>query len=147
MSPGKGIQHSEINGSVNDHLSLFQIWIIPNKQNVEPRYDQKTFQEEERKNKLQTLVTSIDENQNGSLKIHQDAILSRIDLDKDKTFNYKLKSKKHGVYVMTIHGDILINSEVLHTRDAMGISETEDFTIKTLGDSQLLFIEVPMLQL
>ena len=147
MSAGTGVQHSEINGSIDKHLSLFQIWIIPNKQNVEPRYDQKTFEEPNRKNKLQTLVTSIDENHNGSLKIHQDAILSRIDLDKDKTFNYKLKSKNHGVYVMTIHGSIILNSDVLQTRDAMGISETEDFTIKTLEDSQLLFIEVPMLQL
>jgi hypothetical protein len=35
----------------------------------------------------------------------------------------------------------------LQTRDAIGVSETEDFEIKALDDSQLLFIEVPMLQL
>ena len=147
MSAGKGIQHSEINGSVNQHLSLFQIWIIPNKQNVEPRYDQKTFLEENRKNKLQTLVTSIDENHEGSLKIHQDAILSRIDLDKNQVFKYHLKSKKHGVYVMIIHGNVAINDNTLKTCDAIGISQTEGFTIKTLNNSQLLFIEVPMLEL
>ena len=56
-----------------------------------PRYDQKTFDESERKNKLQTLVTSIDEDFEGSLKIHQDAIISRIDLDKDQYFKYELK--------------------------------------------------------
>jgi hypothetical protein len=147
MSAGTGIQHSEINGSVDKHLSLFQIWIIPNKQNVEPRYDQKTFKEENRKNKLQTLVTSIDENHDGSLKIHQDASISRIDLDKDQSFKYQLKSKNHGVYVMTIHGNVTINESSLQTRDAIGVSETEGFEIKALDDSQLLFIEVPMLQL
>ena len=147
MSAGTGVQHSEINGSVDKHLSLFQIWIIPNKQNIEPRYDQKTFLEENRKNKLQTLVTSIDENNEGSLKIHQDAILSRIDLDKGKTFKYELKSEKHGVYVMTIHGNVMINSNSLQTRDAIGVSETEDFDINVLEDSQLLFIEVPLLEL
>ena len=146
MSAGTGIQHSEINGSVDKHLSLFQIWIIPNKQNVEPRYDQKTFKEENRKNKLQTLVTSIDENHEGSLKIHQDAVISRIDLDKNQNFKYQLKSKNHGVYVMTIHGNVTINDNSLQTRDAIGVSETEDFEIKSLDDSQLLFIEVPMLQ-
>lgn len=147
MSAGTGVQHSEINGSVDKHLSLFQIWIIPNKQNVEPRYDQKSFTEVGRKNQLQTLVTSIDDNQEGSLKIHQDAVLSRIDLDKDKTYNYRLKSKNHGVYVMTIHGNVNINNEILQTRDAVGVSEVENFEIKAVEDSQLLLIEVPMLQL
>src|SRR5690606_11605512 len=76
MSAGKGLQHSEINGSEDEYLSLFQIWVIPNKQNVEPRYDKKQFKKADRKNKLQTLVTSIDENHEGSLKIHQNAIIS-----------------------------------------------------------------------
>ena len=145
MSAGTGVQHSEINGSVDEHLSLFQIWIMPNKQNVAPRYDQKAFHEKDRKNKLQTLVTSIDENFEGSLKIHQDAVISRIDLDKDQTFTYELKSENHGVYVMTIHGDVLIGGENLQTRDAVGISEASTFEIKSNEDSGILFIEVPMI--
>jgi len=48
MSAGTGVQHSEINGSVDEYLSLFQIWIMPNKQNVAPRYDQKYFEPSER---------------------------------------------------------------------------------------------------
>jgi len=144
MSAGTGVQHSEINSSVDEHLGLFQIWIMPNKQNVKPRYDQKAFDENDRKNKLQTLVTSIDENHDGSLKIHQDAIISRIDLDKGNTFSYSLKSLNHGVYVMTVFGEVVINENTLNTRDAIGVSETDSFEIKPLEDSSLLFIEVPM---
>jgi len=144
MSAGTGVQHSEINGSADEHLSLFQIWVMPNKQSVQPRYDQKTFDESGRKNKLQTLVTSIDEDFEGSLKIHQDAVLSRIDLDKDQVFNYQLKSENHGVYVMTIHGNVSIEGKNLETRDAVGVSETNSFEIKANEDSALLFIEVPM---
>lgn len=144
MSAGTGVQHSEINGSVNEHLSLFQIWVIPNKQNVKPRYGQKAFKVEYRKNKLQTLVTSIDEEFEGSLKIHQDAVISRIDLDKGKQFEYNLKSENHGVYVMNIHGKISIDNQVLDTRDAAGVSNTLKFNIKAEEDSSLLFIEVPM---
>ncbi|HMC01700.1 MAG TPA: pirin family protein, partial [Flavobacteriaceae bacterium] len=140
MSAGTGVQHSEINGSIDEHLSLFQIWIIPNKQNVKPRYDQKTFEASERKNKLQTLVTSIDEDFDGSLKIHQDAVLSRIDLDKDKSFTYSLKSKNHGVYVMNVHGKIEMDEKILHTRDAFGITEAKSFTLKALENSEILFI-------
>ena len=145
MSAGTGVQHSEINGSDNEHLSLFQIWVIPNKENVKPRYDQKTFKAEERKNKLQTLVTSIDEDFEGSLKIHQDAVLSRIDLDKDKSFTYQLKNKDHGVYVMNIHGEINIDGKELETRDALGVLETDTFIVNSKEDSEILFIEVPMI--
>ena len=145
MSAGTGVQHSEINGSDAEHLSLFQIWVVPNKQNVTPRYDQKAFDVNERKNKLQILVSSIDENHKASLKIHQDAVISRIDLDKDETFEYQLKSKNHGVYVMSVFGDISINSNTLKTRDAIGLTETENFTIKANEDSGLLFIEVPII--
>jgi hypothetical protein len=144
MSAGTGVKHSEINGSDTEHLSLFQIWVVPNKQNVAPRYDQKTFDVNERKNKLQILVSSIDENDEGSLKIHQDALISRIDLDKGETFQYQLKSKNHGVYVMTVFGDNSINSNTLKTRDAIGLTETDNFTIKANEDSGLLFIEVPV---
>ncbi|MCH4552625.1 MULTISPECIES: pirin family protein [Aestuariibaculum] len=144
MSAGTGVQHSEINGSAEEHLGLFQIWVFPDKQNVAPRYDQKSFDATERKNKLQTLVTSIDENHEGSLKIHQDAVLSRIDLDKGQTFNYKLKSDKHGVYVMNIYGEFLVDGKTLETRDAIGVSETLDFNIEAKEESSILFIEVPM---
>jgi redox-sensitive bicupin YhaK (pirin superfamily) len=147
MSAGTGVQHSEINGSEDAYLSLFQIWIIPNKRNVEPRYDQKTFDVSGRDNKLQVLVSSIDENHESSLKIHQDAVISRINLDKDATFDYTLKSKNHGVYVMNIHGSVKIDGQTLESRDAAGISETDAFTISTTEASELLFIEVPMLQL
>ncbi len=144
MSAGTGVYHSEINGSNNEHLNLFQIWIMPDKKNVKPRYDQKTFEESDRKNKLQTLVTSMDEADNGSLKIHQDVVISRIDLDKERSFDYKMKSEVHGVYLMTVYGDISIGAETFRSRDAAGISETSSFEIKANEASGLLFIEVPM---
>ena len=147
MSAGTGVQHSEINGSVDEYLSLFQIWIIPEQRSVEPRYDQKEFKEENRKGKLQTLVTSFKDNNEDSLKIHQDAKLSRIDLSEGETFTYNLMSKDHGVYVMNISGESEINSEVLESRDALGISETDRFNILSKTYSELLFIEVPMIEL
>jgi len=147
MSAGTGVEHSEINGSATEHLSLFQIWVIPNKENVTPRYDQKKFNSTERKNKLQILVTSIDDeiNTKETLKIHQDATISRIELDKDATFNYRLKSKNHGVFVMNIYGEFSINNTNLKTRDALAITETSSFSVTSNEESSLLFIEVPML--
>ncbi|MDH7912530.1 pirin family protein [Winogradskyella sp. SYSU M77433] len=147
MSAGTGVQHSEINGSVDEYLSLFQIWIIPEERSVKPRYDQKAFNPEDRQGKLQTLVTSFKDEDSESLKIHQDAKLSRIDLKEEESFTYDLKSENHGVYIMTISGNINVDQNTLETRDAIGISETDSFNIDAKEDSELLFIEVPMLKL
>jgi len=98
MSAGSGIFHSEMNASSDEHLSLFQIWILPNEDEVTPRYNQELFDPKERKNKLQILVSHIDDNESEGLKIHQNAQISRIDLDENSHFTYSLKSKKHGVY-------------------------------------------------
>ena len=145
MSAGSGLQHSEINGSVDEYLSLFQIWIIPDTQNVEPRYDQKAFEPKERKNSLQTLVTSMNDDAfPEALKVHQDVRLSRIDLEKEEEFTYTLKSINHGVYIMVIDGRVELDSNSLETRDAIGVYNVDKLNLYIKEDSKLLFIEVPM---
>ncbi|MGV8945227.1 MAG: pirin family protein [Lutibacter sp.] len=144
MSAGTGLKHSEMNSSASEEVNSFQIWITPNKDNVEPRYDQKKFSVAERKNKLQILVSSIDEMLDGTLKIHQDSLISRIDLDENKEFTYTLKSENHGVYLMVLFGETVVENEHLEKRDAIGISETKNILIKAKSTSELLFIEVPM---
>jgi hypothetical protein len=144
MSAGSGLQHSEMNNSPSEEVQLFQIWIFPDKNDVEPRYDQRKFDPSERKNKLQILVSSIDGDLKDTLKIHQDALISSIDLDENSEFSYTLKSENHGLYVMVVEGEINIDNEILGKRDAMGISDAKSVNIKAKVASELLFIEVPM---
>ena len=145
MSAGSGLQHSEINGSQEEYLNLFQIWIFPDEKNVEPRYDQKTFDSEGRNGKLQVLVTSMKDDSNPeALKVYQDVKLSRIDLKKGEDLNYALRSKNHGVYIMVVHGNVLIDSINLQTRDALGVYDTSEFKAQIQEDAELLLIEVPM---
>ena len=144
MSAGTGIHHSEINGSTSESLSLFQIWILPNEKNVKPRYDQRYFAPSP-DGELQILVTSIDDaSSDSSLKIHQDAQISRINLSAHSSFEYSLKCRSHGVYMMQVYGASKIDSTALNARDAVGISEIETFKVDVLEDSQLLIIEVPI---
>jgi redox-sensitive bicupin YhaK (pirin superfamily) len=143
MSAGFGLEHSEINGSASEELKLFQIWIMPNEKNVTPRYDQALFKAEDRQGQLQTLVTGFSNEEKG-LKIHQDAIISRIDLDAHQTFTYPLSDERNGVYTMLISGTAEIDAIVLADRDAVGISETDMFKINAKTKTELLFIEVPM---
>lgn len=144
MSAGTGIQHSEMNNHATEEVNLFQIWIIPQAQNVTPKYDQKKFDVSKRLNTLQTLVSSVNKPIEGSLTIHQDAKIARIDLDAGVKFNYKLGDEHKGVYMMLIDGEVIINDEKLIKRDAISIEQTNSFEINSINNSQLLFIEVPM---
>ena len=144
MSAGKGLMHSEFNDSRTEKTNFFQLWIVPNEQNVPPKYKQKQFNLIERKDQLQILVSSVKSNNPESLKMHQDAQISRIELSKGNTFEYQLKSKENGVYLMNIKGEIIVNNEKLSTRDAIGVWNAESFKIESQEDSDLLFVEVPM---
>jgi redox-sensitive bicupin YhaK (pirin superfamily) len=142
MSAGSGVMHSEFNPSPNERTNLFQLWIFPKENGIKPRYDQKTFSTEERKNKIQTVASGF--HTNGELYIHQDAALSLSNLEKDKTLEYQLMKKGNGAYVMVIKGAVEIKGERLMKRDAIGISDTESFNIAALENAELLIVDVPM---
>jgi len=142
MSAGTGILHSEFNHLSDGNSRLLQLWIFPDKKGHEPRYDQKFFDSEERKNKLQYIVTP--EKKEGNLWLNQDAYLSLINLEKSKSLNYKIHTKGNGVYLFLIEGEISVGNETLTKRDGIGISETEEFLITASSDSKILLIEVPM---
>ena len=84
MTAGTGVLHSEFNHSDEEELHLLQIWIFPEKQNLEPGYEQKLFASEEKRNQLR-LVGSRD-GRDGSLTIHQDVELSSTELEPGQAF-------------------------------------------------------------
>ncbi len=141
MSAGTGVQHSEANASATDPVTLFQIWVFPKLRNITPRYDQKTFNEADRKNKWQVIVSP---NNDNALWINQDAQFSLIDLDKDTTTTYSNLFSGNGVYLVVINGNAVVNQVSLNTRDALGISNTDSFEIKANSNTSLLAIEIPM---
>ncbi len=76
--------------------------------------------------------------------LNQDAYLSLIDIEKDKTINYNIHTKGNGVYLFTIEGMISVGNEALSKRDGIGIWEVDTLSVSATVDAKLLFIEVPM---
>jgi quercetin 2,3-dioxygenase len=142
MSAGTGVQHSEVNASATEPVTLFQVWVFPKERNIKPRYDQKTFNIDERKNKWQTVVSPIDAD--NALWINQDARFVLANLDAGKEIIYSNAYKGNGVFLVAIKGKVEVNGQVLNNRDALGISESENFTITASEDAELLAIEIPM---
>jgi quercetin 2,3-dioxygenase len=142
MSAGSGVQHSEFNASATDPVTLFQIWVFPKERNITPRYDQRTFDINERINKWQTVVSPIEAD--NALWINQNAKFSLTKLEAGKTIDYTNAFKNNGVFLVNISGNVTVADVVLDKRDAVGISETEKFTVTATEDTELLAIEVPM---
>ena len=143
MSAGTGIQHSEMNASKTDPVSFLQIWIIPKKENIKPRYDQKTFDLVQRINKWQIVVSP--EEKEGGVWINQDARFALAKLEEGKVIEFEPKFRNSGVYLFLIDGDVEAGGRKVARRDAIGISETDKISIKANEDSEILAIEVPML--
>lgn len=142
MSAGTGIQHSEFNHSAENEASLLQIWVFPDKKNVEPRYGQAKFQEEEMAGKWRTVISP--DGVDNSLWIHQQAWFSIGEFGQNSNIGYELKKPGNAIYLFVISGELEVGAESLKQRDALCIEQIEDkVNLKINKDSKLLLMEIP----
>jgi redox-sensitive bicupin YhaK (pirin superfamily) len=142
MSAGTGIAHSEMNANRDKEVRFFQIWILPNKKNVEPRYDQYTIDVNKMHNNLLQVLSPNAEDE--GVWIHQDAWFSIGQLDANVETTYKLNMATNGVYAFVIEGDVTINGISLNRRDGLGIEDAGQLDIKADSDARLLLMEIPL---
>lgn len=142
MSAGTGITHSEKNKNSDKQVKFLQIWVFPKERNVQPRYDQKTFSDSDKHNKLLTVISPFGEKD--GIHIHQDAWFSLGKLDKGVSLSYDLKKPGNGVYAFVLEGDATINDIPLNRRDGLGLSDTKQLEIKADSATDILLMEVPM---
>lgn len=142
MSAGKGIYHSEYNASKDEEINLFQIWIFPNKQNIEPRYDQINYNWEDAHNQFLQLVSPNSDDE--GTWIYQDAWIHIAQISESQTITYQLKNPKNGVYFMNIEGELNVLGQELAPRDALGVWNEDEIEVSAKTNARILAIEVPM---
>ncbi len=130
MTAGTGVLHSEFNHSKNEPVHLMQIWIFPEKKNLEPGYEQKAFPQEERKNQLR-LVAARD-GRDGALTIHQDANVYASSLDPGAEVAYSL-AEGRGVWLQVATGELEVNGAKLGAGDAASITSEAVLALKGAG--------------
>ena len=143
MSAGTGLFHSEYNGSDSEEVNFLQLWIYPDTQNVKPVYNQKRFNPDEARNQWQLLVSGVGDSDPNSLKIHQQAKISRTLLDAGKEIKYQPGRTSYGTFLFNVYGKFLYNDISLNPRDAIGIIGNDVFTLKADEKAYLISIEVP----
>lgn len=142
MSAGTGIHHSEFNPSSENEVNLLQIWVFPDKKNVQPRYGQAGFQESEMKGKWLNVVSP--DGTDNSLWIHQQAWFSLGEFKQNETIGYQLKKPGNVIYLFLISGELGFEAETLYQRDALGLEDIDkEVILKTKKDSRILIMEIP----
>lgn len=142
MSAGTGILHSEFNKNSDEWLKLLQIWVIPQRRGVTPRYDQAAY-DPSRKNELVQVVAPIDTEEPG-LKIHQNARFYLGNLDKGFEAEYAIKAEGNGLYIFVIEGEVTVDSQKMSPRDGYGVWDTESVFLKADSDAKVLLMDLPM---
>lgn len=131
MSAGTGVTHSEFNGSTEEPVHFFQIWILPERNGITPGYEQKLIPYEERQGKLRLLVAP--DGRDGALKIHQDASLFTAVLNRDESVDYTL-AEGRGAWIQVANGSLTVNGAGLEQGDGAAVENEAALHIAATAD-------------
>jgi redox-sensitive bicupin YhaK (pirin superfamily) len=140
MSAGTGVQHSEFNASDREHVHFLQIWIEPSQRGVHPGYEEKRFEADDKRGQLRLLASP--DGREGSVKIHQDALVYATILAAEAAVTYRLASGR-SAYVHVARGAITLNGTPLEAGDGARITDVTDLTVSGLHDAEVLLFDLP----
>jgi redox-sensitive bicupin YhaK (pirin superfamily) len=140
MSAGTGVTHSEFNASKADPVHFLQIWIIPDRRNAPPGYEQKTFADAEKRGKLR-LVASGD-GRDGSVTWNQQTDLYVTLLEPGNAVSHALKSGRHA-WVQVVDGVVTVGGQALSAGDGAAISDEKSVAIEASTDAEVLMFDLP----
>ncbi len=137
MSAGTGITHSEMNLS-DAPVHLFQTWIMPDRAGHEPRYEDRPFDLEARRNRLRLIVSP--DGRDGSLDVHQDVCIYDAELADGAEVTHALGDARHA-WVQVADGSVSVNGEPLEAGDAAAVSEEAALLIAATDDAEFLLFD------
>ncbi|MGN6547193.1 MAG: pirin family protein [Aureliella sp.] len=140
MSAGTGIEHSESNPSSSEPVHLYQIWLMPLSEGIAPSYEQKSFPEADRKDRLRLVVSP--DGEDGSLRIHQNARIYLATLDSGKTVDHPFQLGRHG-WLQVLRGSVRLNDNTLHVGDGAAISDEQFVTVQSVQPAEVMLFDLP----
>ncbi len=139
MTAGTGVRHSEFNASNTDSVHFLQIWILPERDGLEPGYEQKAFTAEDKRGRL-ALVGSRD-GRDGSVTIHQDVDLYSTLLADGETVSHELAEGRKG-WVQVATGNVTLNGKALDAGDGVAVEGPAAIDIAGTSDTEVLLFDM-----
>lgn len=140
MSAGTGVRHSEYNASKTELVHFLQIWIVPDRSGHPPSYEQRSFPEDERRDRLK-LVASAD-GREGSVRVHQDVSLYAALLSAGARVTFEIRAGR-GVWIHVARGEVELDGTRLFTGDAVAIEEAGTLALEGReGGAEILLFDL-----
>jgi redox-sensitive bicupin YhaK (pirin superfamily) len=139
MSAGRDVMHSEFNPSDKNAVHFLQIWVEPNVRGIDPSYEERRFEAGVKRGKL-ALVASPD-GRDGSVTIHQDALLYAARLDGAERATHRLAAGRRA-YVHVARGSVTVNGQALEAGDALKATETADIVLERGIQAEVLLFDL-----
>ena len=140
MSAGTGVRHSEYNASRSEPVHFLQIWILPKANGITPGYEQKNFAPAVLKDRLH-LIASPD-GREGSVTIHQDALLYAAKLDGEIALTHALPTG-HKAYVQVARGSLRVNGTAVSAGDGVKIEKETQIVLSSGRSAEVLLFDLP----
>ncbi len=139
MSAGTGIRHSEYNPSKTSQVHFLQIWILPDRRDLEPSYEQRAFMREEKHGRWRLVAAQ--DGRDGALTVHQDVELYITLLDPGEKLNYRLQTDRHA-WVQVTRGEVVLNGTRLMQGDGAAVSQEEILETNTMTQAEVLLFDL-----
>ena len=139
MTAGTGVRHSEFNASDSELVHFLQIWILPERDGLEPGYEQKNFPDAEKRGRLR-LIGSRD-GRNGSVTIHQDVDLYAALLSDGELVRHTLAEGRKG-WVQLARGSATLGDRQLHPGDGVAIEGPFAVELMASSDAEILLFDM-----
>jgi redox-sensitive bicupin YhaK (pirin superfamily) len=139
MSAGTGISHSEYNASQSEPVHFLQIWFVPNKTGLRPRYEQRAFPLDEHRNRW--ILIGSESGRDGSVTVHQDVDVWAARFASGAQASFRLKPNRRA-FAHVAHGAVTLNDTMLNAGDGMAISEENALEVKALEDAEILVFDL-----
>lgn len=142
MTAGTGIRHSEYNHSKTDPVHFLQIWIVPERDGLEPSYEQKSFDAGEKRGRLR-LVGSRN-GRDGSVTIHQDVDMYAGLFDTGESAEFEIRQGR-GAWVHVARGDLNLNGHRMTQGDGAALDRPGVIKIQGEKDAEVLVFDLASL--
>jgi quercetin 2,3-dioxygenase len=140
MSAGTGVQHSEQNPSPAETVHLLQIWLHPDTVGLKPEYEQRHFDDAEKRGRLRLIVSP--DGAQGSVRIHQDARIYAALLDGAEAATFQLAPGRRA-YVHVARGTLSVAAERLAAGDALKIDARPTIELTQGERAEVLLFDLP----
>lgn len=142
MTAGSGVTHSEFNHSQQSGAHFFQIWILPDRKNLEPEYEQKAIPQDQLRGKLQLVAAPAGQTESGfELALRADARIYLGNFEANESASLNLQPGRLA-YVHVIAGELTVNGKAVSAGDAVKLQDEASIQLEKGKQARVMVFDL-----